>query len=57
MIIFNLIVSFNVKISLFFSFPDPFCLFFWFFVGLLLFIYFIYLFFFPFFVEVAWVIN
>jgi hypothetical protein len=57
MIIFNLIVFFNVKVSLFFSFLTPLGLFFWFLVVNLLFVvlYFFYLFFFPyFFVEVAW---
>ena len=52
MIIFNLIMFFNVKISLFFNFFDPFVYFFWFLVVNLFFIifhFFCLLFFFPYF--------
>jgi len=58
MIIFNLIVVFNVNVSLFWGFLTPLCIFFWILVNDLIFIifYFFYLFFFPyFFVGVVWV--
>jgi len=60
MIIFNLIMFFNVKVSLFFIFFNPFVSFFWFLMANLFFVmfYFFYLFF-SFlicFVGVAWVI-
>jgi len=60
MITFNLIVFFNVKVSLFFNFFDPFVYFFWILVVNLFFIifhFFCLLFsFFIFFAEGAWVI-
>ena len=52
MIIFNLIMFFNIKVSLFFDFLTPFCLFSGFFMASLVFIIFIsfiYSFYFPFF--------
>ena len=51
-IIFNLIVFFNTKVSLFFYFLTPLCLysgFWWLICSLLFFISFVYLFLFPFF--------
>jgi len=56
MIIFNLIMFLNVKVSLFFDFFNPFVSFFWFLVVNLFFIvfYFFYFFFLIFFVGVAW---